>query len=83
MRDVIHNGLFTVAGIMFLVGALLGLAWGGTALFNNSILETEAQARMCWRVLAVLMCGSTGIFHLLGYWGHKEKRREWLKDNGG
>jgi hypothetical protein len=83
MRDLIHNGLVVVAVVMFIVGGILGIVWGGSALFNSSILETEVQARMCRRILAVLLCGSTGIFHLLGYWGHKEKRREWLKGNGG
>jgi hypothetical protein len=83
MRDIIHGGLWVVAFVFFIVGAILGIAWGGSALFNNSIMETEAQARMCWRILSVLMCGSAGIFHMLAYRGHKEKRQEWLKDNGG
>lgn len=60
---------------MFVVGVLISGGWAIQALFEES--ELTEFARTCLvRVLMVLFWTSTGIFHMLGYHRHVERRRE-------
>jgi hypothetical protein len=82
MKDIIHTFLFGLAGVMLIFGILGGAGWLATVLFGDGPF-TDWEFKIFSRVLSVLFFGSAGIFHMLAYRGHKEKRQEWLKENGG
>ena len=80
---MLRNIAWGVAFGMFLVGAMLGITWGASALFNESILETERQVKIAGRALGVLFFGSAGIFHMLAFWNYKRRRQErWEESKG-
>ncbi len=83
LKDIIRVGLFVVAGLMLFVGAMLGITWGGTALFDNSIIESGLPTKIGLRVLGVLMCGGAGILNMLVFSNYKRERQEQWKENRG
>ncbi len=83
LKDIVHNGLFVVAMVMFIVGAILGVTWGVSSLFDNGIIESGMQAKIGWRILGVLFFGSAGIFHMLSFSNYKQKRQERWKESKG
>lgn len=83
MRDIIHTGLLIVAGLMLFAGAMLGITWGGTALFDNSIIESGLQTKIGLRILSVLMCGGAGLLNMLAFSNYKESRQERWKESRG
>jgi len=83
MESALRNILWVVAIVMFICGAVLGIAWGVSHLCDKSIIETEMQAKIGLRILSVLMCGSAGLFHMLSFGDYKRRREMQWKENRG
>jgi hypothetical protein len=81
MKDILHNGLSVVAVVMLIVGAVLGLVWGVSALVGNSIMESGMQAKIGSRILCVLFFGSAGLFHMLAFWNYQRSQRARWKES--
>ena len=82
LKDIIHNGLFVAAVLMFGIGASAGIVWGVHSLFGGTSL-TAVEVKIFSRILCVLLLGSTGIFHMLSFWKYKRKRRAQWESNRG
>ena len=83
LKNFIHTGLFVVAVLMLVVGAIGGTVWGVHALFGDALMETEMEVRIGTRVLCVLLCGGAGLFSMLSFWNYQQQRRDRWKDNKG
>ncbi len=83
MKDTIHVGLLIVAVIMLIIGVILGITWGISCIFDDSIMSTARQATIGARILCILLLGGVGIVSMLAFWSHKEDRQEkWKSERG-
>lgn len=83
MENALRNILWVVATVMFIVGAVLGIAWGVSNLLDKSIIESGMQTTITLRILCVLFFGSAGLFHMLSFGDYKRRREiQWEKDRG-
>ncbi len=83
MENSVRNSLWVIAIVTFIIGAILGIGWGMSNLFDNNIIESGMETKIGLRILSALMCGSTGLIAMLSFGDYKRRRElEWESNRG-
>ncbi|KKM13213.1 hypothetical protein LCGC14_1718580 [marine sediment metagenome] len=83
MKGTIHVGLLIVAVIMLIIGVILGITWGISCIFGDSIMANAREATIGARILCILLLGGLGIVSMLAFQSRKEDRQEkWKSERG-
>lgn len=83
LKDITYVGLLIVAGLMLFAGVVLGITWGASSIFGDSIMANAREATIGARVLCILLLGGIGIVSMLVFGSYKEERQKEWKENRG